>query len=269
MMREQEKSKFQWNASDYANHSNAQQKWAKELISRLNLRGNESLLDIGCGDGKVTAEIATYLKAGIVVGIDSSEEMISLANEKFPSDVYPNLSFLNQDARKLSFYQKFDVVFSNAVLHWVLDHRPVLKGIYRILKPSGRVVAQMGGKGNASQVVEVVNEIINKVEWKKYFENFSFPYGFYAPEEYEPWLQEAGFVIVSLELKPKDMIHENEEKFKGWFRTTWLPYLHRIPKEAREKFINVVTDKYLQINSPDQEGEIHTGMQRLEFVARK
>ena len=268
-MREQEKSKFQWDACDYANHSSVQQKWAKELISKLGLRGNESLLDIGCGDGKVTAEISTYLQAGFVMGIDSSEEMISLANKTFPSDVYPNLSFLNQDARKLTFYQKFDVVFSNAVLHWVLDHRPVLKGINQSLKPRGRVVVQMGGKGNASRVVEAVNEIVTKDEWKAYFEKFSFPYGFYAPEEYKPWLKGAGFVVGYLELKPKDMVHENEEEFKGWFRTTWLPYLHRIPREARENFIDVVSAKYLQRNPPDKAGKIHTGMQRLEFMATK
>lgn len=104
MMREHEKTKFQWDACDYADHSNAQQKWAKELISQLCLGGNEFLLDIGCDDGKVTAEIASYLPAGFVMGIDNSEEMISLAKKKFPSEVHPNLSFLSQDARKLAFY---------------------------------------------------------------------------------------------------------------------------------------------------------------------
>jgi trans-aconitate methyltransferase len=269
MNRELRESKYQWDASDYADHSTVQQKWAKELLGKLNLTGNESLLDIGCGDGKVTAEIASYLKDGNVVGIDNSEEMISLAKNKFPSITYPNLSFIKQDARSLSFCQEFDVVFSNAVLHWVLDHRPVLKGIYQALKPNGWVVVQMGGKGNASQVVEVVNEIMEKDAWKGHFEYFSFPYGFYSPEEYEPWLIEAGFGIVSLELKPKNMVHENKDKFKGWFRTTWLPYLHRIPLKLQENFIDIVTDKFLARYPQDQEGKINTKMQRLEFVATK
>lgn len=269
MKRELRESKYQWDASDYANHSTVQQKWAKELIDKLNLTGNESLLDIGCGDGKVTAEIASYLKVGNVVGIDNSDEMISLAKNKFPSIKYPNLSFIKQDARSLSFSQEFDVVFSNAVLHWVLDHRPVLKGIYQALKLNGWVIVQMGGKGNAFQVVEVVNEIMKKDAWKGYFENFSFPYGFYSPEEYEPWLKETGFGIISLELKPKNMVHENKEKFKGWFRTTWLPYLHRIPLKSRENFIDVVTEKYLARYFLNQEDKINTKMQRLEFVATK
>jgi len=269
MEREQTGPEFRWDASDYANHSSAQQKWAKELISHLHLKGDESLLDIGCGDGKVTAEIASYLKIGMVVGIDSSEEMIALANDKFPPSLYPNLSFLKQDIRELSFFQEFDVIFSNAALHWVLDHRPILKKLYRALKPHGRVVVQMGGKGNASQVLKVVDETVSEPEWEKYFDDFSFPYGFYSPEEYKPWLKEAGFRVGRLELKPKDMIHENEEKFKGWFRTTWLPYIHRIPIGLREKFISVVTERYLLTNPPDQEGKIHTGMIRLEYIATK
>lgn len=137
------------------------------------------------------------------------------------------------------------------------------------LNKNGRVVAQMGGKGNAAQVVTVVNAIMLHDKWHGFFADFSFPYGFDSPEEYAPWLQDAGFTVVSLELKAKDMIHENIEKLKGWFRTTWLPCLHRIPIELQEVFIHVVTETYLQENPPDQEGKIHTGMQRLEFVAKK
>ena len=266
---EKEKTEVQWNAADYANHSGAQQAWARELIVKLNLQGIESLLDIGCGDGKVTAEIAAHLQAGHVVGIDSSEEMIGLAQSRFSSRAYPNLLFSKQDARNLPFSQEFDIVFSNAALHWVIEHRSVLAGIYRALKPNGRLLVQMGGKGNASQVVNVVNEIMQQQEWQEFFQDFFFPYGFYSPEEYEPWLREAGFTIVSLELKPKDMVHENKEKFKGWFRTTWLPYLQRIPAGRQQTFIDLVTEKYLMINRPRQQGEICTKMQRLEFTAKK
>jgi len=268
-MSKKQKISYTWDANDYADHSKAQQKWARELLSKLALKGNESLLDIGCGDGKITAEIASYLKTGSVTGIDSSEAMILLARKKYPPDTYPNLVFINQDARNLTFSREFDVVFSNAVLHWVLDHRPILKGIYRSLKPCGRVVVQMGGKGNASRVIDVVNDIIKQAEWAKYFKDFSFPYGFYGPDEYKPWLLEACFSIQSLEIKPKDMIHKNKEEFKGWIRTTWLPYLHRVPVELRERFIDIITEKYLQSNLPDHEGKIHTKMQRLEFIATK
>ena len=195
--------KYQWDAGDYAGHSQAQLGWAKELIIKLQLVGTESLLDIGCGDGKITAEIAGYLKDGRVVGIDNSEEMLALAGEKFPPGTYPNLSFRKQDVRALSYSEEFDVVFSNAALHWVIDHKPVLKGIYQSLKSGGSVIVQAGGKGNASQVVEVIDDVMKRNKWEPYFENFVFPYGFYSPEEYEPWLKNAGFDVITLELDRK------------------------------------------------------------------
>lgn len=262
------KKSYQWDAKDYASHSQAQQGWAQELLSRLQLVGNESLLDIGCGDGKVTAEIACFLKEGKVVGIDTSEEMLALAKDKYPQSSYPNVSFHKEDACTMSFSEEFDVIFSNAALHWVIDHKPVLHGIHQSLKPGGRVIVQMGGKGNASQVVNVIDDVMKREQWQEYFENFIFPYGFYSPDEYAPWLRDAGFEIISLELKPKDMIHQSQEEFAGWFRTTWLPYIHQIPEPLRNEFIDLVVDEYCQ-TARDKDGRINTLMQRLEFVAAK
>ena len=117
-----------WNADDYADHSTAQFTWAREMIGKLNLRGSESVLDIGCGDGKVTALIASSLPEGTVTGIDSSASMIALAQKKFPSSTYPNISFVQADASMLSFTNQFELAFSNAVLHWIPDQVPVLRG---------------------------------------------------------------------------------------------------------------------------------------------
>ena len=138
---------YQWNAIDYAKSSSIQQQWARELISKLNLKGNEKLLDIGSGDGKVTAEIASYLSNGSVIGIDNSEAMITLAQSKYSTDAFPNLRFQQGDASRLTFENEFDVVFSNATLHWILDQRPVLQGIYKSLKHNGKILLQMGGRG--------------------------------------------------------------------------------------------------------------------------
>ncbi|MEO2069611.1 MAG: methyltransferase domain-containing protein [Desulfurobacteriaceae bacterium] len=261
--------KYEWNAEDYARHSASQKKWAKELIDKMNLKGHEWVLDIGCGDGKVTAEIARHVPKGRVVGIDISEEMIAFASQKFPTSQYPNLIFIRMDASALSFREKFDIVFSNAVLHWITNHKPVLKGIYQALKPNGKCIVQMGGKGNAASVIETLDEIINERPWKEYFHDFSFPYGFYSPEEYKPWLEEAGFKIQYLELKPKIMVHEDIEEFKGWIRTTWLPYLCRIPKKLRNRFIETVAQRYVEKYPPSNDGKIKTLMQRLEFIVTK
>ncbi|MCP4680147.1 MAG: methyltransferase domain-containing protein [Deltaproteobacteria bacterium] len=265
----QETQNHEWDAREYAAHSATQQALARELIHKLNLRGNESLLDIGCGDGKVTAEISTRLRNGNVLGIDSSADMVSHADSNYPVTKYSNLKFLKVDARKLSFYCKYDVVFSNAALHWIIDHMPVLKGIYSALKPHGKTFVQTGGKGNASEVIKVAKRIVQEKRWNRYFKGFAFPYGFYGPEEYAPWLEEAGFNIVHIELVHKDRIHENKTEFKGWIRTTWLPYIHRIPAGIREDFINHLSSEYLESFPPAQDDTIHTSMKVLQFEATK
>lgn len=93
---------YKWNAEDYHKNSFNQQKWARDLIAKLDPKGNERILDIGCGERKVTAEIATYVANGSVIGIDSSEEIIDLARQKFPPNHFPNLAFQCADAKKLS-----------------------------------------------------------------------------------------------------------------------------------------------------------------------
>ncbi|MCJ7622321.1 MAG: class I SAM-dependent methyltransferase [Anaerolineaceae bacterium] len=160
---------YKWDARDYEKHSKSQQLWAQELIRKLNLKGDESVLDIGCGDGKISAEIASHLTSGEVVGIDSSSEMIALSQKYFPANTYKNIQFCLMDASKLPFEEEFDIVFSNAALHWVQDHRPVLKGIFNSLKNGGIALLQMGGKGNAEAVLSVLESLLNTKEWGEYF----------------------------------------------------------------------------------------------------
>ena len=158
-----------WNAEDYAKNSSAQQKWAQELISKLALLGYESVLDIGCGDGKISAQLALALKEGNVVGIDLSEDMIRLATEKFSSSEYQNLSFLRMDAMDIRLPMRFDVVFSNATLHWVKDHVAVLRGIRTCLKTGGKVLLQMGGRENADDVFGAIQMVTESSRWKPYY----------------------------------------------------------------------------------------------------
>ena len=148
---------FSWNAADYHISSHAQQQWAQELIAKLALCGNEHILDIGCGDGKVTTAIAGSVPRGAVVGVDSSHEMIQFAREHFPVNRHPNLLFIEMAAESLQFFEEFDIVFSSAALHWVANHRPVLSGIARSLRPRGRILIQMGGKGNAHNVFRALD----------------------------------------------------------------------------------------------------------------
>ncbi len=260
---------YKWNAGDYEKNSQAQQQWARKLLAQLHLNGSEEILDIGCGDGKVTAELADLVPRGSVIGIDTSEAMLQLALKNFPADRYPNLSFQKMDIRHLSFTNRFDVAFSNAALHWVKNHEPVVENLRQSLKPGGKILLQMGGKGNARYILSVLDEIMSEPDWQPYFDNFEFPYGFLGTGEYERLLSESGFTIKRIELIPKDMEQNGKSGLEGWIRTTWLPYTQRVPEEKRDLFIKTISTKYLERMPMDADGTVHVAMVRLEIEAEK
>jgi trans-aconitate 2-methyltransferase len=258
-----------WNPNAYAKSSSAQKKWAGELISKIHIRGDERILDIGSGDGKITAQIASLLPRGSVVGIDNSPEMVDFAREKFPSSSWPNLSFQFNDASNLRYENEFDLVVSFACLHWILDHGPVLNGIKRSLKSGGRLFLQFGGVGNAKDILEVVDEMISEDRWAKYFKRFSFPYGFFGPEEYKSWLAQAGLKAVRVELIPKDMVQPGRSGLASWIESTWLPYIERVPDGLKRDFVDEMVDGYASTHPLDGDEQIHVKMMRLEVEAEK
>jgi len=260
---------YKWDACEYEKHSQGQQKWARELIEKIPLKGTENLLDIGCGDGKVTAEISRLVSKGSIIGIDNSAAMIKLASDRHSASIYSNLSFQEMDAGNLQFNDRFDLIFSNAVLHWVKDQKPVIKGMFKSLKQGGRVLLQMGGEGNASGIVNVLSELQTEKKWHSYFNEFNFPFYFPGTNEYKSLLLDYGFSLNRIELIPKKMEHVGIEALKGWIRTTWLPYTERVPEQERESFIDIVSKKYIQSYSANSKGIINVQMVRLEVEAVK
>tara|TARA_B100000678_G_scaffold174388_1_gene145436 strand:+ start:366 stop:1160 length:795 start_codon:yes stop_codon:yes gene_type:complete len=260
---------YKWDAQEYEKHSQGQQKWARELIEKISLNGTENVLDLGCGDGKVTAEISKLVRKGSIIGIDNSAAMIKLATDRHSAAIYPNLSFKEMDAGNLKFDDRFDLIFSNAVLHWVKDQKPVIKGMFKSLKHGGRVLLQMGGKGNAAEIVEVLSELQTEKKWHTYFNGFDFPFYFPGKNEYEALLLDCGFTLNRIELIPKKMDHAGITALKGWIRTTWLPYTERVPEEKRERFIDIVSKKYIERYSANSNGIINVQMVRLEVEAEK
>jgi trans-aconitate 2-methyltransferase len=260
------KTRHKWNAEDYARNSRAQLEWAQELIEKLALRGDEAVLDVGCGDGKISARLALATR-GNVVGIDLSEDMIELARNRFPAESYPNLSFSQMDATDIRLSARFDVAFSNAVLHWVGDHVAVLRGVHACLNTGGRLLFQMGGRGNAAEVFEVMEEVVRRPRWASSYEGFRAPYHFYGPEEYEEWLPQCGFRPLRIELVAKDMQHAGAEGLVGWLRTTWFPYTDRLPADLHDGFLAEVAERYLAAHPIDAAGSVHVGMVRLEIEA--
>jgi trans-aconitate methyltransferase len=258
---------IRWNPSDYAANSAAQAAWARELMARLHLDGHEQILDVGCGDGRMTVELARLVPRGRVVGTDASHEMVrhALAHQRLAGPA--NLEFHVMDARRLTLPTRFDVVFSNAALHWVDDHPAFLNGAARALKPGGRLVVSCGGKGNAADVFAALRSVIRREPWRACFRRMQAPYFFHATEEYRRWLVHAGFGDLHVALVPKRLHYAGAAGLAAWLRTTWLPYTQRVPDERREAFIAAVAARYVATHPPDATGTVSVGMVRLEIEA--
>ena len=258
-----------WNPEDYAKNSDAQLKWARSLTQNLPLEEYKSILDVGCGDGKITADFAHSLPKSRIVGIDRSPEMIAYAAEKYPVSQYPNLSFACIDARAINFSPEFDLVFSNATLHWVDDHQAFLQGASTALKAQGRLIVSCGGKGNAAQILATFAQLTATDTWKQYFDDFCNPYFFHGLDDYQTWLKQSGFDIKRLELVPKDMTHQGKTGLAGWIRTTWMPFTQCVPQDLQDQFVANFVELYVDQYALDERNLTHVSMVRLEIDAKK
>jgi trans-aconitate methyltransferase len=246
-----------------------QQKWAHDLISRLQLRGMERILDVGCGDGKISAELARAVPRGEACGVDASPQMIEFARKTFPAKSNPNLRFRVMDARRLAFERQFDLVFSNATLHWVDDHQAFLRGASNCLRPGGSLIISCGGKGNSQDVFVAVRSEIRRPRWRQFFRKMPRPYHFYSPMDYGKWLPRFGFRADRVELAPKEAVYNGIAGFSAWLRTTWLPYTQCVPEAQREEFIAAVAERYVVNSGLDLAGDVHVQMVRLEIEAHR
>ena len=258
---------FEWNPVEYERSSSAQARWAGEFIATIPFTGAEHVLDVGCGDGKVTAMLVEKVPQGGVLGVDSSAPMVALAAERFAA-LAPHLTFQVADASRLPFDAEFNVVFSNSTLHWIRDHGPVLRGIRNALKPGGRAYLRFGGKGSTTEVKAVLHDLIGRPEWMDYFEGFESPHGFYGPDEYIPWLETAGLKPERVELSPRVMRH-GVDGLRGWVRTTKMPYTERVPEALRERFIDAVIAEFVKRYPADESGQYGVSMPRLDVVASR
>jgi trans-aconitate 2-methyltransferase len=260
---------YTWNPQDYAQHSKTQETWARELLTQIDLRPDDAVLDIGCGDGRTTAAIAQAVPQGTVVGVDLSADMVAHAAAQHCPTPSNNLRFARADAAALPFASEFTVVFSNATLHWLPDQRAAVQGIARALRPAGRAIAQFGGQGNVADIISSFEQVANTPRWRTITTLGESPYYFHAATTYGTWLREAGMEIQECRLIPKDMIHDDIPTFTGWLRTAWHPYTAGVPKELRDVFLQDVATDYLGRRPLDNQGRVHVAAVRLQFRARK
>jgi trans-aconitate methyltransferase len=265
----QHRAMYTWNPKDYAQHSRAQESWARELLSQIALRPDDSVLDIGCGDGRTTAALAQRVPQGKVVGVDLSADMVAHAASQHCRPPIKNLTFRQADAAALPFEEEFSVVFSNATLHWVPDQHAAVRGIARALRPGGRVIAQFGGQGNVADVAASFEHVIHRPRWRDLATLGDMPYHFHPATTYDGWLRESGMAIHECRLIPKDMVHDNVDTFIGWLRTAWHPYTAGVPLEVRDAFLDETSRHYLARYPLDDQGKVHVATVRLQVRAKK
>lgn len=161
----------EFNGKKYEKASAHQKEWGAKLISELALRDNERVLDLGCGDGVNTALIAEALPNGEVVGIDASKGMIDTATPKEKA----NLRFILMDIDEIAFEDEFDVVYSNATLHWIKDHHRLLRNVFKALRGGGLLRFNFAADGNCSHFFKVMRKAIEKEEFSRFFRVFHGP----------------------------------------------------------------------------------------------
>ncbi|NLX48716.1 MAG: methyltransferase domain-containing protein [Methanospirillum sp.] len=257
-----------WDPDDYGRNATAQTAWAAGLLPLLALSGNEAILDLGSGDGRVTAGLARLVPEGYVVGLDASPSMTAHARRNHAT-VQPNLEFVLGDMEAIPFRDRFDRVFSNAALHWACDHAAVAGGIARALRHGGRAVIQCGGKGNAAAMVTVLDDLIRSPSWAPYFSDTTFRYTFPDDATFRAHLMKAGLVPFEVRLIPITMTVAERDGLAGWIRTTWLRYTGSVPDNRREAFVQALVDGYLARLPPGRDGAIEVAMVRLQAVAER
>jgi trans-aconitate methyltransferase len=247
-----------WNPGLYdAKHAFVWEK-AKGVVELLAAKPGERILDLGCGTGTLTAEIAA--SEAQVVGVDRSVEMIAEARKKFPE-----LHFEICDARSLNFLAEFDAVFSNAALHWIPEATRVVEGVWRALKPGGRFVAEFGGKGNVHQVVAALETALNQLGISSDGAN---PWYYPSIAEYATLLESNGLEVYQAVLFDRPtQLEDADHGLANWITMFCGSFLERVPEVNRDEFLQAAkTAARPALWTPDH---WELDYRRLRIAARK
>jgi trans-aconitate 2-methyltransferase len=225
-----------WDAETYDRVSDVQVAWAQRVLERLPLRGDETVLDAGCGSGRVSAILLERLPSGRVIGVDADAAMVEHARAALGD----RATVLAADLTELRLETPVDAVFSNAVFHWVLDHEALYGRLFAVLAPGGRLVAQCGGEGNIERFLSLVDEVAATPRFARHFEGFTRTWRFPGANETERHLREAGFDPVRAWLEPSEVTPDDPA---GFLRTVVLGvHLERLPERLRDPFVEEVLD---------------------------
>ena len=251
--------KTEWNPSLYNDKHSFVYQYGSNLVSLLAPEKGERILDVGCGSGQLTAQIAET--GATAVGIDSSPKMIADAKTKFPG-----IDFFVMDAANFSFTEPFDAIFSNATLHWVLNAEGAIASMYKALRRGGRLVAELGGKGNVQTIVNQLRQSLRENDFEENAERevWYFP----SVAEYTTLLEKQGFrVNMALHFDRETELADSEHGVEDWLEMFGTAFLEGLNAEEKNKI-----KKEVQIGIRDKifnNGKWYADYKRLRIVAVK
>jgi trans-aconitate 2-methyltransferase len=226
-----------WDAVTYDRVSSIQVEWAAEVLDRLDLRGDETVLDAGCGSGRVTSMLIERLPRGHVVAVDSAPSMVGFAREALG----PRATVLRQDLLDFELPEPVDAVFSNAVFHWVPDHPRLFRRLHAALRAGGTVEAQYGGFGNVERFHRTADTVAEEEPYARYLGGWTGPWNFTTDDQARDWLEEAGFEEVRAWLQVRPM---QPSEPREYIRSVCLGHhLERLPEELRASYVDAVADR--------------------------
>ena len=227
-----------WDAATYDRVSTPQVQMAEAVLDRLDLRGDEAVVDAGCGSGKVTLMLLERLPNGRVVAVDQAASMVEHAREALAGRA---ATVFQADLTELELDEPVDAVFSNAVFHWIPDHDRLFARLHALLAPGGRLVAQCGGEGNVERFHEAARTVGATAPYAEYLAGWEGPWNFAGPAETTARLEHAGFSEAETWLEPYPVSPDDPEDY---LRTVCLGYhLEELPEQLRAAYVRAVLER--------------------------
>lgn len=222
-------------------------------------------MDLGCGDGALPATLAERVPRGEVVGIDASKGMIETARKHQAA----NLKFLLMDIHALDFNDEFDVVLSNATLHWIRDHDRLLENVYRSLRHSGILRFNFAGEGNCAHFIRVIKEAISHPVFKKYFADFQWPWYMPSVQEYRELIQRHRFREIKVWGENADRLFPDKETMIKWIeQPSLVPFLANVRRNDRPAFQRFVIRRMIE-ETIREDGQCFETFRRVNVSAKK
>ncbi len=252
------------NPDKYSQNNSLQYDFAASILDNLEIDKVSRVLDIGCGDGKITNRIAESAFEGTVIGTDISYEMVDHAARTYNS--LGNITFAQMDASKNIFIAQFDLITSFNCLHWVKDQQKALDGIARAAVENAKVVLLLGHR--KSLYHEALESVCAKPAWRPYFQDYINPRSFFDVDSYKEMLKKAGLAVNSI--KEEELTHsfDSREGLKGFFSSS-MANVKQIPDTEKDKFLSDFCDEFIEHLGTSNSSNIPVCFWSLVVIATK